>query len=690
MAKNIFETTIPIEAVGLEATFSPFIQFCTGQRTTMFSSNLWQAVVTHGAEYPLISSGIENQAKRYSFNTAKRDNDVMVFESIPKFVSGIYGVKRNPKTYIIVLDKGVADYIEVSDYTKLYNGFGYENRLTNAAMFANQGRGTPLDKDTVLTRPPNHKDNSLSDINDEDELYCQGINANVVFTTLPHVAEDSIIISKSFAKKCEHHAIYTTKITLKRDEIPLNLYGTLDEPKVFPDIGDAVGAEGILMAIRRKSPERFASLTSASLRHVLHSDDKCIHAPVGAKVVDIQVYYDSKTARHDEKDNPIMSQLLNYQSMHHKFHDRVCKMYDELMLENIKISPKLNDLITESLILRKQKVNIPMIDGRDLVTNCVVEITYSHVRPVGLGFKFAGRVGNKGVNSCIWDDADMPIDEQGVRADVVASPDTVPNRLNPAQWYEQFYNRLSTLMQQRLIAGELGTGLESYKKIIQYIIDVHGNYGKRIKRALTTTDLKMDFVDEVRCHGFYFVIPPFSADVTMERIQMLRTKYNYVKSPITFSYDIAGRRKTFTTKQSMTIGSQYMYLLGKIPKMQMSAHEMTHINQFGLPVKSDSNELKNLYATKPTPIRFGEDEIGLLSMLPSPEQTARFIMVRAGCKSASDLMASTLLTADHPSAIGKLAVTTQQMLDNSETIKLMNHMMGVVGVDMGKDSIGRK
>ena len=685
-----FITTVPPEAVGLEASFSPFLQFNTGQRTTMFSSNIWQAVVLHGAEYPQFSTGIENQAMLYSFNSSKREQDGTVFESIPKFISGIYGVKRNPKTYIFIISRGVADYVEVSDFTKLYNGFGYMNDLTTAAMFANQGRGTPLDKDVALMRPPNHKDANLSADGDQGELYCQGLNANILFTPMPHVAEDSIVIRKGWAEKCSHHAIHTVKITLKQDEVPLNLYGTPDEPKVFPDIGELVNQENILMAIRKKSPERFAALTASSLQSVLYGDDRIIYAPAGAKLLDVQVYCDARSHRDNERDPGIMGQIYGYQGLHHRFYEKVCKLYQEMVAEGYSIAPKLNDLVTTCMTLRKQKATVPLVDGRDIVKNCVIELTYSYVRKVGPGFKFSGRSGDKGVDSCIWDDEDMPVDEQGIRADIIASADTVSNRINDGQLYEQFFNRLSVLMQQRLIRGELGSGVKAYKAIMEYIMDVHRAYGELLGKQLPTKENKLDFVDEVKCHGIFFVVPAFLEEITMDKIMFLRKKYNYVRSPVTFSYMVDGVKKTFTTKDPMDIGSKYVYLLGKIPKMQMAAHEMTHINQFGMPVKSESKELKQQYATAPTPIRWGEDEVGLLSMLPSPDETARFLMMRAGCKAATDLIAETLLTTPNPSAVGKFPMKTKEMLKRSETIKLMNHTMGIVGVDMGEDSIGRK
>jgi hypothetical protein len=676
-----FKTTVPVQAAGLEANFNPFVQNCTGQRAAMAASNIWQALVVHGAAYPLISAGIENQAMQYSFNESARKNDVVVYESIPKFISTSLGGNRNPSTVLIVIDNGVADYVMINDHTELAHGFGYENERTTAAMFATQ-RGMPLDKDVCLTRPPNHVDKNIRDHDDPGNLYCQGLNANILYATLPHVAQDSFIFRKGWIEQCAHHSVSTIRISLRPDEIPLNLYGAHDEPKCIPDIGQSVSAEGVLMAIRRKSADTFATLTAASLQSILYGDDRLVYAPVGSRVVDVQVYFEPKAYRQASATQGLLSQICMYQDMHYRFYDRVCKVYEELLTDGYRISPKLNDLVTNCMNYRR-KAGIPLVDDRDPITNCVIDITYSFVRKVGVGNKFSGRSGDKGVTGCVWDDENMPVDEFGIRADMIACPSTVSNRLNVSQYYEQNINRLASLMQHRLKHGQLGEGLEAFERCIEFMRDVHLEYGDMINAQFTSDDMRRDFVIEVINKGFYFVIPPFMADMTMEHIDHLRTKYNYQRSPVTYTYQVApGEMRTFTTQQPMSIGSKYMYLLGKIPKMMMSAHELTHINQFKIPIKSDRSIMKAQYATAPTPIRFGEDEIRMLSMLHDPEETARFMMMRAGCKAAVDATAELLLTCDKPSALERVPMGTKDMIRQSETISLCNHMMGVVGVDM--------
>lgn len=685
-----YATTMPIAATGLEGMYSPFLQFNTGQRTMMFSNNIWQAMVLSGAEYPRWSSGLENQTLRYSFNESLRDSDVIVYEAIPKYISGAGSVRTNPETILIYTHNGEANYCTISDYTPLYNGFGYMNCRTSMTMFANLGRGTPLDKDVVLVRPPNHIDKTLSGpYGDGTELLCQGINANILYTTMPHAAEDAVVVSRSYANKGLNTAIHTAKITLEEDEIPLNLYGSPDEPRVFPDIGCVVNGDNILMAIRKKTKDTFAALVSSPQR-ILPSDDRVVYAPSGAQILNVQIYINPRAYTEHIKEPGVMNQIIEYVNMHYKFYGKICKVYDELIADGYRISARLNDLITNAMVLNYQKNPVLLLDGKRTIRNCIVEITYKYSREIDVGTKISGRSGDKDIIAVVWPDEWMPVDEQGIRADIVASPETVCNRLNEGQAYEAFYNRLCSLITQRLCRGEYGEGLEAYSTLMEFIGDISQRYAEQLQEQLPKTQDKLDFVDEVKAHGIYIVSPPFNSEITLERVNFVREKWNYVRSPVTFSYEIGdGVMKTFTTKQPMSIGSKYTYVLSKIPKMQMLAHSMTHVNQFGIPVKSDNKVLKLQYATSPTPIRFGEDEIGLLGMLRDPERPARFMMMRSGSRAASELLCESILTSKNPSNIRAISMSTAEMIKRSETISLFYHMMGVVGFDFGEDSTGR-
>ena len=84
----------------------------------------------------------------------------------------------------------------------------------------------------------------------ECESYAYGINANLCLATLLETAEDGIIISKSLANKLKYHIVETLSIEFGSENIPLNMYGDINNVKLFPEIGETIRDDAIVMATR--------------------------------------------------------------------------------------------------------------------------------------------------------------------------------------------------------------------------------------------------------------------------------------------------------------------------------------------------------------------------------------------------------------------------------------------------------
>jgi hypothetical protein len=685
--RAVADVNVRPEIIGMEALLTPFPQFISSQRADMFSSNISQALVTDGCEMPRIGSGYEQMVGDYSFDTTKRTSQGQLYDVIPKFEVGYGagGVLDSPhKTVVIATDDGL-DCIEISNYTDLYNGFGYRNVLTTNALFLNKEAGTYIPQDMVFSHPPNHKQGA----------YCMGVNANTAYMTCMQATEDALVISESLAKRCEHTAIYTAKVFIEEDHAPVNLYGTETDPKIFPDIGEMVNEDGILMSVRPKNEAVFADLIEFALnRPQFTTDTNIVKVPAGSTVIDVQVFSSTKAMRKLSNNPGIMAQLVKYQNQHYTYYSKVIACYQRAKKEGLKIAPRFNDLVTRCMCLRRQgsaEKKIVLVDKRTPIKYFVVEITYSYTRKVSRGFKFAGRAGDKGVVSDIWPDSHMPVDEQGIRADIIISPESVANRLNPSQLYEQFINRMCVLVTDRYRRGELGDDNASFEYIMQFVTDIREEYGRQLREYHQHPSRRIELLDDIRADGLYLIIVPFCKDITIERMQQLAIKYEYIESPVTYTYKLPdGTDTTITTVHPVSIGSKYLYLLCKIPQMQTASMEVSYVNQFGLPSKTKSKFVKMQHLYSPTPLRFGEDEISILVMGLQPEQVVRLLGPRVNCIQSTEWLIEKLLTAKNPSAIGSLPMTTDYMVSNSVPAKLFNHFMGVVGFDTSKTSTGRK
>jgi hypothetical protein len=684
--RSIADTNIKPEVIGLENLLSPLCQFNSSQRADMFSSNISQALVVDGCEPPRLGSGFEQMIGDYYFDPTRRKSEAQLIDVIPKFEIGFSSshISECPSKTVILLTPEGIDCIEIKNHEQLYSGFGYKNKISPDAIYLNTDEGSFIPKDMKFAEPPNHIEG----------VHCLGVNAQVAYMAIPHVVQDAIVIGESYAKKNGHLGVHTVKVSLDENDIPINLYGTEIDPKIFPDIGQQVNEEGILMAIRESSASSFADLTEAALNHVQFTTDKIIKAPAGATVMDVKVF-SSAIAYRKLADNPgMMSQVIKYQSHYYNYYKRIIDCYNKIKNDGHKLTPRFNDLVTRAMCLKKpanSKEKLPLIDKRVPVGHFVLEITYGYTRNVSNGFKFAGRSGNKGVISIIWPDEHMPVDEQGIRADMIVSPESVVNRLNPSQLYEQFYNRMGDLMAQRVRNDEFGSMTNTYNTVISFLKDIRQEYAREIDELCDTPAKKQALIDDIKEDGFYLIIPPFCKDVTLLNCKNLAAKYNYVESPVTYSYrQQDGTLKTVTTKFDHCIGSIYMYILGKIPQMQASALEISYINQFGLPIKAKSKELKLQHLYTATPLRFGEDEVSMFIMDLPPENIARFLGIRATCTSATEKMNRELLTVKRPSAIKHIKMSTREIVKNSVVSKIFNHYMGVIGFDTSETSSGRK
>lgn len=230
---------------------------------------------------------------------------------------------------------------------------------------------------------------------------------------------------------------------------------------------------------------------------------------------------------------------------------------------------------------------------------------------------------------------------------------------------------------------EQGCDIPQYEYVRQYITDVCPDYGKLVDEYVgEDLNRRLDYLENVYEEGIFWIFGKYNIYTTPERMLFLSRKYNYVKSPVTFSKFIDGEWKEFKTKTPIAIGAKQFILLGKIPEKALLAVATAHVNQFTVPVKVSSKETKRMNACSPTPINFGRDEMGLIGNALPGEETARIIMTLAGCPLATEKYVDQLLTAEQPTNIQRIDMSTEDMIENSETIGIFRNTWSGSGYDM--------
>ena len=282
----------------------------------------------------------------------------------------------------------------------------------------------------------------------------------------------------------------------------------------------------------------------------------------------------------------------------------------------------------------------------------------------------------------------MPVDKHGIQADLIVSPDSPFNRMNTSQNDEQFFNRASDIMTQRLIIGELGTTTrDSFEAVMEYIGDIRPAYRDLIKSKIKTIKDMEIFLDGVRHEGIYLCMPPF-LDIEMEQlVPFIEKKYKIHDEHVSYSIiQSDGTKKRYTTKETVCIGSKYIYLLGKIPLDMLTSVEFGYVSQFNTPTRPKSKKVKQRTPIKSTPIRLGEDETSVLTMAIGSEEVYRLMSLYSNSPDSVKKMQHELLTNPHPTQINKINIDTQELIDSNINNSLMRHMMGVIGLEFDSKS----
>ena len=103
----------------------------------------------------------------------------------------------------------------------------------------------------------------------------------------------------------------------------------------------------------------------------------------------------------------------------------------------------------------------------------------------------------------------MPVDEQGIRAELLVSPASTIHRENTGQLDEQIVNRCSEFVKRKVIETAK-TDINNASLIaLDYINDINPNYAELIKTLLITNDDRKEFVNEIINDRIYLNIPPF-------------------------------------------------------------------------------------------------------------------------------------------------------------------------------------
>ena len=278
------------------------VQHNSSARSYMYTAHQSQSVTLVDGDIPIVQTGVDKQLAIHTFGPVAEE-DCTVLRVVERYNGNTDGYVNAVTQKVLIVLKRHLDPDTYQEYKELdvidvpifhsgfHQNFGFTYKLNNEVL-ANIKRDTRLAKGTRLATSPAVRDHSG---------YALGVNANMCFCTHPDIAEDGVIISESLAKKMRYDVFETKVVEFGSNYVPLNLYGTDTEYKPFPEIGDKISPDSVLVALRNfkdfsssktgsdDDPIDFASalISNKDLRTFDPTFDKCTYVRGPGDKVDI-------------------------------------------------------------------------------------------------------------------------------------------------------------------------------------------------------------------------------------------------------------------------------------------------------------------------------------------------------------------------------------------------------------------
>ncbi len=698
MADKFVENEVQPELIGIHA-FNAFAENNSGSRLVMFSSHFSQRLVVDGATEKIIQTGIEKEFGKYTLNI-KMPATGTVLKVIDRYSRSIDrdAINSSPEALVIYENEETKeiDYFSIPYHQSYHQYFGFRNKHTEE--MSRLVPGSYIKKDTVFSDSPAVSKNGG---------FKYGVSLNTVFMSHPAVSEDGVMISRSALDKLSFSVFETRVIEFGSKNYPLNLYGSIDNYKSFPDIGEEIRSDGILMMLRKLDTDN--SPVEMSVYDTMDPDfifDTAYYVR-GEKgiVVDIKIYKDD-TCNNLLPENMVKN-VQKYVKALRGFHKQVTDFETEMRTnrmkkfgnDNINISPGLHRLIVESYAIlnkpsreHKHKLNVlyrkaPLSEYRAVFT-----IEYK-IKP-NIGYKITDTNGGKGVNCKIEeDDSKMPVDADGNRAEIVMDSGSTIARMNIGRLYEQYIGAVARDVRKH-IKNELGFTLESRNTISKVINELYASNPEKIEnvynhllefyktvsskqyafyRDMSVMDRLVHLTDIIY-EELYVYYPINNEKEVVEVVKELNAKFKTTYGPVSY---VGNSGIPTVTSENVRVGPVYFMLLEKIADdwSAVSYGKLQHFGVLSLMTKSE----KYTYPYRNNPVRtIGESEarvyVGYLGREAIAEMTDR-----ANNPLAQKQMVWNILDAKNPGNIERLVDRNLIPFGTSKPLQLFNHISSVSG-----------
>ena len=683
--------------LGVNAT-NPYVAVDSSARAQMTGSHLSQAPVLISPSTRWVQTGVEMEHARYAYNVVAPCS-MAVLKVIPFYqrAADDSSIDYNPATYVIYQDMtsheiGVLELPQYHNYGGKF-GFKYEHGPSYVKALT---VGSRLQKDEIILRAP-----CVSDTGD----LMTGVQLNVAFMTHYCTAEDSIVVSETAAKeKLLTRTLHTVTVSCDDNRVPRLIYNKNGKRQAFPDIGDFVRDDGLLMSIM--DPDRDSDLeidlmapAERSMKALQEPDlifDDPYFVQPGGRIVDLRVYHQGRFKDMCDLDD----QAIKYHAAAKKFADQMIDYHRSLKKtygsEPI-LKPEYSNLLTRCLTLSPPDATVKraqLVHKQEVLGKWRIEFTIEYVRKVTIGSKATDLHAGKGVACKIWPDEWMPVDSEGNRADVIMDPNGHINRMNPGRAFEQYQCAAISKANRDVknILGLHGTYSENAARIklqnidpsrveqaFQHVMGLHGKFNQQIYDAMARGEIGSDriaFLAPTVANGIHVFCP---TDNPKNHVDIVLDIENSIYRPPFGPLVYRGHEGNMvTTKGKIRIGSCYIILLSKLGD-EWSATSSGARQAHGVPA-AVTNTTKYRLPWRSQPTRaFGESEGRAVSGNCGGEVLATIFHGSCSTTEAA-YIAQAIMKADKPTNIDKIVDRDKIPYGTSRPLMIINHLLACAGV----------
>ncbi len=653
----------------------PFSEGDSPSRRNMVFSQISQHIGIEGATNSRILSGSEREYAKWTHGVVMPCNGI-IRKVINKFPPMRGRDAVNPLTVVIYEDidnPGFFGLLEIPHYFSLHYQFGFKYKRTDALNYSRVG-STVIEKGTPLAQSPSidSRGNAM-----------MGTELNVAFMTRYEGIEDGCGICEDVLPRLTTRCYQNMTVQFGRNQFPLNMHGSEDHYQIFPNIGGFVKSDCLIMALRRSDPILNAvNADPASLRELDHMDTPYVSAQPNARILDIDVIHTN--VRNSSMLTGMDVQLQQYADRTLGFYQAIENEYLAIKREvkNARVDADFNRLLRLGYALREnQKMKTSQILARPKtpLDEWTVTFRLEYLLSAIDGSKSTDLHGGKFVFTKILKPEQMPVDEYGVRADMVLLDEASSNRMNVGRDHAQ-------------AVGVCGLRTEIRWK---------DEYGDR-----TLTDAEIDKEFNLLCKMYDAVDPAFHENVRLnatprkhvetamnEKIYVGR-RYDTGRPPVDMlekldeDFDFDGTRVTYQNYDGETVQSTNKVLIAPLDFIMLdkvadvaAATSSARMQHFNTPANLSSNDkITTPYRDNATRI-MGEVE-GMMVLGTTEEGTYAETLDQTTNAISHTEVCFSLLEAENPMDIEKAVDRNQIPLTGGRPQAVLSHMIQCSGLDM--------